>query len=69
MDIIWVYPKGTNQMLYLVRFTSEDLNLWLWANDIDILSYLGNRSVLRCVHPVSFWIIICGEGTAAPGMA
>ena len=58
MDIIWVYPKGTNQMLYLVRFTSEDLNLWLWANDVSILSYLGSRGVLRCVHAVSFWIII-----------
>jgi len=46
------------QALSLVRSPSEDLNLWLWANDIDILSYLGNRSVLRCVHPVSFWIII-----------
>ena len=42
----------------MVRFPSEDSNLWLWANDIGILSYLGSRGVLRCVHAVSFWMII-----------
>ena len=55
MGIPAVNQSGT----FTVSVPSEDLNLWLWANDIDILSYLGNRSVLRCVHPVSFWIIIC----------
>ncbi len=41
-----------------VRHPSEDSNLWQWANDIGILSYLGSRGVLRCVHAVSFWMII-----------
>lgn len=46
------------ELIESVRFPSEDLNLWLWANDVSILSYLSSRGVLRCVHAVSFWIII-----------
>lgn len=44
--------------MLVVRSPSEDLNTWLCTNNINSFSYLGSRGVLRCVHTVSFWIII-----------
>ena len=42
-----IYTKNYVQISIRIRFPSEELNLWLYATDINGLSYLDNCSVLN----------------------
>lgn len=42
----------------IVRYPSEDLNLWLWANGIKVLTRGNNFSVLRGVLVIHILFVI-----------
>ena len=44
----------TNQVLSMVRYPSEDLNLWLWAIYDSRYSHQDYDSVLGGVHELSY---------------
>lgn len=45
-------------MLSLIRYSSEDLNLQLWANDANVLTHWNSHGVLHSVLTIHIPFVI-----------